>query len=355
MKFVDEAIIRVQAGKGGNGSSSFRREKFVPFGGPDGGDGGKGGNVYLVADASINTLIDFRYQTVFQAKSGDCGHGKQCRGHDGESCWVKVPAGTIIRDEETQEILAELITDGQTMLIAQGGARGLGNVHFKTSTNRAPRKTTKGKPGEERKLRLELQLLADVGVVGFPNAGKSTLIQAVSNATTKVADYPFTTTYPQLGTVSLDGSTRFVIADIPGLIEGAHLGAGLGLQFLKHLTRTHLLLHIVDMLEEDCFNNILLIEEELKMFSPELLEKPRWLVLNKADCVDAASIDELKQRIRAHKGEDTPIFVISAAERRGTLEMCKEIAQALLVYRQAFANRVENESTEFQNTEIQDW
>lgn len=348
MKFVDEAIIRVQAGKGGNGSSSFRREKFVPFGGPDGGDGGKGGNVYLVADSSINTLIDFRYQTVFQAKSGDCGHGKQCRGHDGESCWVKVPAGTIIKDEETQEILAELLTDGQTMLIAQGGARGLGNVHFKTSTNRAPRKTTKGKPGEERKLRLELQLLADVGVVGFPNAGKSTLIQAVSNATTKVADYPFTTTYPQLGTVSVDNSTRFVIADIPGLIEGAHLGAGLGLQFLKHLTRTHLLLHIVDMLEEDCFNNILLIEDELRMYSPELLDKPRWLVLNKADCVDSATIDELKKRIREHKGEDTPIFVISAAERRGTQEMCKLIAQALVEYKQKpiQAEEVENPAFE---------
>lgn len=329
MKFVDEATIRVQAGKGGNGSASFRREKFIPFGGPDGGDGGRGGNVYLKADASINTLIDFRYQRSYKAQNGDCGHSKQCRGFDGESCWVKVPVGTLVKDADTDEVLGELLTDGQTILIAQGGARGLGNVHFKSSTNRAPRKTTKGKPGEERHLRFELQLLADVGVVGFPNAGKSTLIQAVSNATTKVADYPFTTTYPKLGTVCVDSSTRFVIADIPGLIEGAHLGAGLGLQFLKHLTRTRLLLHIVDLLEADCLKSIQAIEDEMKMFSAELLNKPRWLVLNKADCVDQETIDGLTHQLRLEKGSELPIFVISASERMGTESLCKAIAQHL--------------------------
>ena len=338
--FVDQVKVMVKGGDGGNGMVAYRREKYVAMGGPAGGDGGKGGSVYLVADASINTLIDFRYKRLFKAQNGDCGHGKQCRGHDGESCWVKVPVGTLIKDEDTGDVLGELIEDGQTILIAQGGARGLGNVHFKTSTNRAPRKATKGKPGEERHLRFELQLLADVGVVGFPNAGKSTLIQAVSNATTKVADYPFTTTYPKLGTVCVDGSTRFVIADIPGLIEGAHLGAGLGLQFLKHLTRTRLLLHIVDLLEEDCLKNIYAIEEEMKMYSALLLEKPRWLVLNKADCVDEESIEALIQQLRQEKGQDTPIFVISASERTGTEALCKTIGQYLTTLNPIKANEL---------------
>lgn len=331
MKFVDEAKIRVQAGNGGNGSASFRREKFVPFGGPDGGDGGKGGSVFLVADSQINTLIDFRYTRHFQAQNGDCGHARQCRGKDGDDIQVKVPVGTIVKDEATDEVIAELLEDGQTVLIAQGGARGLGNIHFKSSTNQAPRKITKGKPGEIRQLHLELQLLADVGVVGLPNAGKSTLVQAVSNATTKVADYPFTTTYPQLGTVCVDKTTRFVIADIPGLIEGAHLGQGLGLQFLRHLTRTRLLLHVIDILEENCLKNLTLIEQELAEYSEELLNKPRWVVLNKADCVDAETIQSLVEAIQAIKGQDTPIFTISASEHRGTEALCKKIAAYLAI------------------------
>lgn len=330
MKFVDEATILVKAGKGGNGSASFRREKYIPFGGPDGGDGGRGGNVYLIANSHINTLIDFRYTRQFQAKNGDCGHGKQCRGKDGEDVWVKVPVGTIVKDANTLEVIVEMLEENQVQLIAKGGERGLGNVNFKSSTNRAPRKTTPGKIGEERSLHLELQLLADVGVVGFPNAGKSTFIRSVSNSMTKVADYPFTTTYPKLGTVCVDKETRFVIADIPGLVEGAHTGLGLGLQFLKHLSRTRLLLHIVDLLEDDCVKNVLTIEKELKQYSQALYDKPRWLVLNKADCVDPQTIGEIKQRIIELKGSDIPIFVISASERVGTEDLVKQVARQLV-------------------------
>lgn len=342
MKFVDEATINVKAGKGGNGSASFRREKYIPFGGPDGGDGGKGGSIYLIASSHINTLIDFRYTRAFKAQNGDCGHGRQCRGKDGEDVYIKVPVGTIVKDHDTGEILVEMMENEQVALIARGGSRGLGNVHFKSSTNRAPQRTTKGKPGDERNLDLELQLLADVGVVGFPNAGKSTLICAVSNAMTKVADYPFTTTYPKLGTVSVDAETRFVIADIPGLVKGAHTGAGLGLQFLKHLSRTRLLLHVIDMLEDNVQQQLIDIEQELQQFSETLYQKPRWVILNKADCVDIDTINVMKKTITELKGPEIPILVISAAERQGTEQLCKQIALTLARMKESEASQEKN-------------
>lgn len=329
MKFLDEAKIRVQAGRGGNGSASFRREKYIPFGGPDGGDGGCGGDVFFLADEGLNTLIDFYYQNSFVAKSGQTGQGRQCNGKNGEDCIIKAPVGTVIKDIETDEIIAELLTDGQKVLVAKGGHRGLGNCHFKTSTNRAPRKFTRGKEGDVRRLHLELKIMADVGVLGLPNAGKSTLIRAVSNATPKVADYPFTTLCPKLGTVCIDKETRFVIADIPGLIEGAHLGQGLGIQFLKHLSRTRLLLHIVDLTEPDYLDSIALILKELENYSEELLVKPRWLVLNKADCVPQDDLDIMLQAIHARFPDKIEHFVISAATKQGTTTLCQKIATFL--------------------------
>jgi GTP-binding protein len=285
MKFVDEAIIKVQAGDGGNGCISFRREKFIPFGGPDGGDGGYGGSVWLVADEGLNTLVDFRHQRSFKAKRGENGMGSQMYGKGGEDTVIRVPVGTMVTNVDTDEVIGDLTRHGQRMLVAQGGKGGLGNIHFKSSVNRAPRKATPGTPGDVRELKLELRLLADVGLLGFPNAGKSTFIRAVSAATPRVADYPFTTLHPNLGVVSLGTDQSFVIADIPGLIEGAADGAGLGIQFLRHVARTSLLLHLVDIApidDTDVVAQVRAIENELAKFNPELLERPRWLVLNKA-------------------------------------------------------------------------
>lgn len=329
MKFLDEAKIRVQAGKGGNGSASFRREKYVPLGGPDGGDGGSGGEVYFIADEGLNTLIDFYYQSSYFAKNGEKGHARQCYGKDGEDCVIRAPIGTVVRDLDTDEIMGELLVSGQRIVVAQGGKKGLGNLHFKTSTNRAPRKFTRGQEGEIRKLHLELKVMADVGVLGLPNAGKSSFINAVSNAAPKVADYPFTTLCPKLGTVCIDKETRFVIADIPGLIEGAHLGAGLGIQFLKHLSRTKLMLHIVDMTEPNVMDDIALILQELTHYSEALADKPKWLVLNKADCISDDEIKQYQAEIQQRFGEQGNIFVISAVARQGTWELCQKIAEYL--------------------------
>lgn len=317
MKFVDEATLFVEAGKGGNGSRSFRREKYVPFGGPDGGDGGRGGDVFLVACGALNTLVDFRYIRKTKAGNGDCGHGKQCYGKSGEDKIIKVPVGTLVYDNETQELLGDLVSEGQTLIVAQGGKGGLGNIHFKTSTNRAPRHATPGQPGEARQLRLELKLLADVGLLGFPNAGKSTFIRAVSAARPKVADYPFTTLNPQLGTVRLSKGQSFVIADIPGIIEGANTGAGLGLRFLKHLTRTKLLLHCVDLadMQQTPIRAIELINKELEAYAATLQTKPRWLVLNKLDAVDGEEANAIKLEIEQIFG--LPTYLVSSITQEG--------------------------------------
>ncbi len=325
MKFVDEAIIRVHAGNGGNGCVSFRREKFIPFGGPDGGDGGDGGSVWLLADENLNTLVDFRHQRVFRAQRGQNGMGRQMSGRGGEDCVIRVPVGTEVIATETDEPLGDLTVHGQRLRVAAGGHGGRGNVHFKSSVNRAPRRATPGSEGEARELRLELKLLADVGLLGFPNAGKSTFIRAVSAATPRVADYPFTTLHPHLGVVRIETDKSFVIADIPGLIEGAAEGAGLGIQFLKHLSRTRLLLHLVDMAPQDGSDpvqQVRAIEAELAQFDPELLQRPRWLLLNKADILDESERDEHARRIFAALGWTAPGFVISAATRAGTWDVC---------------------------------
>ncbi|GLR12652.1 GTPase Obg [Chitinimonas prasina] len=289
MKFIDEARIEVIAGKGGNGSASMRREKFVPRGGPDGGDGGKGGSIWAVADKDINTLVDYRFVKQYRAKHGENGRGADCYGKGADDIFLRMPVGTVISDNLTGEIVADLTHDGQQVLIAKGGKGGLGNLHFKTSTNRAPRKFTHGEEGEQREFRLELKVLADVGLLGMPNAGKSTFIRSVSAARPKVADYPFTTLAPNLGVVRIDHNRSFVIADIPGLIEGAAEGAGLGHRFLKHLSRTGILLHIVDLApfseETDPVREAQAIVEELRKYDEELYNKPRWLVLNKLDMV----------------------------------------------------------------------
>jgi GTP-binding protein len=321
MKFVDEATIDVKAGDGGNGCVSFRREKFIPFGGPDGGDGGDGGSVYLVADANLNTLADFRYERRFQAQRGENGRGRNCTGKNGEAREIRVPAGTLVYDEDTGELIGDLVEDGQRLLIAQGGFHGLGNVRYKSSTNRAPRQSKPGTPGEQRSLRLELKLLADVGLLGKPNAGKSTLIRAVSAARPKVADYPFTTLYPNLGVVRVEAHRSFVVADIPGLIEGAAEGAGLGVQFLKHLSRTGLLLHLVDVAPldgSDPVADVGAISRELEKFSAELGRRERWLVLNKIDLLPqterAARCRELVERL----DWNGPVFEIAALSKLGT-------------------------------------
>ena len=287
MKFIDEARIEVIAGKGGNGAASFRREKFVPFGGPDGGDGGKGGSVYAVADENVNTLVEYRFVKKYLAQHGEKGHGADCYGKGGDDIELKMPVGTVIIDADTEEVVADLARHGERVMLARGGKGGLGNIHFKSSTNRAPRQCTPGEEGERRSLRLELKVLADVGLLGMPNAGKSTFIRAVSAAKPKVADYPFTTLHPNLGVVRMQDTRSFVIADIPGLIEGAAEGAGLGHRFLKHLSRTGLLLHVVDIApfdpEVDPVREARAIVEELKKYDESLYGKPRWLVLNKVD------------------------------------------------------------------------
>ncbi|MDR0441249.1 MAG: GTPase ObgE [Candidatus Accumulibacter sp.] len=331
MKFFDEARITVAAGDGGNGIASFRREKYEPEGGPDGGDGGRGGSIRACADRNVNTLIEYRYTRKFAARRGENGASAGCYGRGGKDVVLRVPVGTVITDVNTGQVLADLSRDGQSVLIARGGKGGLGNIHFKSSTNRAPRQCTPGEPGEERDLRLELRVLADVGLLGLPNAGKSSFIRAVSAARPKVADYPFTTLSPKLGVVRVSEEKSFVVADIPGLIEGAAEGAGLGIRFLKHLARTRVLLHVVDLAppdpEADPARDALVIARELEKYSPELAAKPRWLVLNKLDLIPE---DERESRVadflRASGASgETPCFPISAVSGDG----CRPLIFAL--------------------------
>ncbi len=338
MKFVDEVSITVQAGDGGNGSASFRREKFIPFGGPDGGDGGRGGGVYLEADEGLNTLADFRHARAFRAERGQNGMSRQKTGRSGEDVVVAVPVGTVVRDEDTGEDLGDLVRHRQRLLVAAGGSGGLGNLHFKSSTNRAPRQTTSGKPGEQRRLRLELKVLADVGLLGMPNAGKSTLIRSISAARPKVADYPFTTLHPHLGVVVVESHRSFVVADIPGLIGGAAEGAGLGMRFLKHLSRTRLLLHVVDAIPEDPdrdpVDDVLALLAELQSFSPELAARERWLVINKLDLLApedrAAWVDDVVQRLQWQG----PVYPVSAVTGEGTRALCQAVMSWLEAQRQ---------------------
>jgi GTPase len=333
MKFFDEARIEVIAGKGGDGSASFRREKYVPRGGPDGGDGGRGGSIYAIADKNINTLIDYRYTRIFRAKGGENGRGSDCNGRGAEDIVLRFPVGTVIRDAESGETLADLAADGEKALLARGGTGGLGNLHFKSSTNRAPRQFTRGIPGEARALELELRVLADVGLLGMPNAGKSTFIRAVSAARPKVADYPFTTLHPQLGVVRVDTNRSFVIADIPGLIEGAAEGAGLGHQFLRHLQRTKLLLHLVDMapLDDgtDPVKEAKAIVAELKKYDVALWKKPRWLVFNKADLVGAEEARKRAEAMVKRLRWTKPWFVVSAINGAGTRELSYKVMDFL--------------------------
>ncbi len=335
MKFVDEATIEVHAGKGGDGIASFRREKFIPNGGPDGGDGGKGGSIWVVADQNINTLIDFRFARIHRARDGEKGRGSDCYGAGADDITLRMPVGTVVTDMETGLLVADLSHHGMRALLAKGGNGGLGNIHFKSSTNRAPRQCTPGTLGEHRRLQLELKVLADVGLLGLPNAGKSTFIRSVSSARPKVADYPFTTLHPNLGVVRIDHARSFVIADIPGLIEGASDGAGLGHQFLRHLARTRLLLHLVDMLppdpEADPVRDARSIVEELRRYDESLYDKPRWLVLNKVDLLPE---DERATRIEAFldaflgsaNEARMPVHVISALTGEG----CRELTFAIM-------------------------
>ena len=368
MKFIDEAKIEVVAGKGGNGASSFRREKFVPMGGPDGGDGGKGGSVIAIADENINTLVEFRFVKKYLAKNGEKGHGADRYGKGADDIMLHMPVGTLIRDVDTDEVVADLTVHGQEVILAKGGKGGLGNIHFKSSTNRAPRKCTPGEEGVNRLLHLELKVLADVGLLGMPNAGKSTLISAVSAARPKVADYPFTTLHPNLGVVRMDENHSFVMADIPGLIEGAAEGAGLGHRFLRHLSRTGLLLHVVDLAPFDEDVNpaaeALALAEELRKYDEALYDKPRWFVLNKLDVVPEEEraervADFLKAVGWNHPTPDdefefdveTPrVFEISAVNRQGTADLMyaihryiqrkKELAAKLLAADEVDANAV---------------
>jgi GTP-binding protein len=321
MKFVDEARIEVQAGRGGNGCASFRREKFIPKGGPDGGDGGRGGSVWAVADHNINTLIEYRYQRRVAAGNGEHGSGSDCYGASGENVELRLPVGTVVIDDETEQVLADLTASGARALLAKGGAGGLGNLHFKSSTNRAPRQKTPGQPGEHRFLRIELKVLADVGLLGMPNAGKSTLIAAVSRARPKIADYPFTTLHPHLGVVRVGAHGSFVIADVPGLIEGAAEGAGLGHRFLRHLSRTRLLLHVIDVAPfdpaVDPVAQARALVAELKKFDTALWRKPRWLVFNKIDLIDAARREQVAAEFRRRLRTKAPMFFVSAATGEG--------------------------------------
>lgn len=333
MKFVDEATIRVQAGNGGNGCLSFRREKYIERGGPDGGDGGNGGSVYLEADDALNTLADFRVARKFRAENGQPGAGRNKTGRSGNDIVVKVPCGTVVHDVDTSELICDLTETGQRRKVADGGRGGLGNTRFKSSVNRAPRKTTPGTPGEGRHLSLELKVLADVGLLGLPNAGKSTLISAMSQARPKIADYPFTTLHPNLGVVRVGRLQSFVMADIPGLIEGASDGAGLGIQFLRHLSRTGLLLHVVDIAPLDPANEpeqaIRGIEQELINYSDELADKPRWLVINKIDLLDETDTEARCQSLVESLDWQAPVFRVSAATGEGTDELAQAIMRAL--------------------------
>jgi len=342
MKLVDEAEIQVIAGGGGNGCVGFRREKFIPLGGPDGGDGGDGGSVWLVADENLNTLVDFRHQTKFKARRGENGMGRQMYGKAGDDLTITVPVGTVVMNVDTDEVIGDLTQHGERLLVAKGGKGGLGNMHFKSSTNRTPRRALPGLSGEERVLKLELKLLADVGLLGFPNAGKSTFIRAVSAATPKVADYPFTTLYPNLGVVSVEPGRSFVIADIPGLIEGAADGAGLGTQFLKHLQRTRLLLHLVDIAPMEGgvegitpAEQVRAIERELEKHDPELLQKPRWLVLNKADLLLEEEQQEAAQAIIDELGWKGRWYLVSALGRENTWPIMLEVMSFFDAQKQA--------------------
>jgi len=328
MKFVDEAIIRVEAGDGGNGIISFLREKFISKGGPNGGDGGDGGDVYLQADENLNTLVDYQFEKYHKAERGENGGSVNCTGKRGVDLVLRVPVGTRAVDVDTDEVIGDLTVNGKKLMVAKGGWHGLGNARFATSTNRTPRKKTNGTPGEIRNLRLELLLLADVGLLGLPNAGKSTLIRAVSSAKPKVADYPFTTLVPNLGVVRVESHRSFVIADIPGLIEGAAEGAGLGIQFLKHLERCRLLLHVIDVLPADGSDpaeNAQTIIQELHKYSAKLAAKPRWLVFNKMDLVLEDELDEIVQMVTEALNWDGQVFKISAASRENTERLSKEI------------------------------
>lgn len=333
MKFVDEATIRVEAGDGGNGCVSFRREKFIPKGGPDGGDGGDGGSVYLIGDEGLNTLADFRFNRMHRAERGQNGMGREKTGYKGGDKVIPVPTGTIVYNDETDECIGEVLREGEALLVAQGGYHGLGNTRFKSSTNRAPRRSTDGTPGERRFLRLELKVLADVGLLGMPNAGKSSLIRAISAARPRVADYPFTTLYPNLGVVRVDASRSFVVADIPGVIEGAAEGAGLGIQFLKHLSRNRVLLHLLDVApldgSVDPVDEFHKVAEELAKFSDELAQLPRWLVLNKLDLLlpeeQEARCDHILQQLQWQG----PVFRISALQGEGTEALVYALMEAL--------------------------
>jgi len=334
MKFVDEATIWVKAGDGGKGCLSFRRERSVPFGGPDGGDGGDGGSVYLCATTGLNTLVDFRYQRQFRAQNGQVGGGAQCTGKGGETLTIDVPVGTVVVNVDTDEIIGDLSKKDQRLLVAEGGVHGLGNTRFKSSTNRAPRKTTPGTPGQTRELKLELRLLADVGLFGLPNAGKSTFIRSVSAAKPKVADYPFTTLHPNLGVVRVGPMQSFVVADIPGVIEGAAGGAGLGLQFLRHLQRTRLLLQLIDLYpldETDPAQTAAALADELTAYDDALAKKPRWLVFTKQDLYpnDDADIAKRQQAVIEALQYEGPVYTVAALQKKGLAALNQDIANHL--------------------------
>jgi GTPase len=348
MKFIDEATIKVYAGDGGNGIATFRREKYEPMGGPSGGDGGKGGSVYAIADRNINTLVDYRYTRTFRAQRGENGRKAEQYGAGGEDLILRMPVGTVISDKATGQVIVDLADDGKKVLIAKGGANGLGNVHFKSSINRAPRQCTQGQEGESFELFLELKVLADVGLLGMPNAGKSTFIRSVSAAKPKVADYPFTTLQPNLGVVRVDTNRSFVIADVPGLIEGAADGAGLGVRFLKHLTRTSLLLHLVDVAPLDGVTDPVAeakaIVNELKKHDEALYEKPRWLVLNKIDMVEDS--EKVAAEFVKAFGWDGPVFAISAINGNG----CKQLTYAIMEHMEAM--KLQDEEEKIRNEQI---
>ena len=344
MKFVDEAVIEVHAGKGGNGCGSFRREKYIPLGGPDGGDGGDGGSVVLEGSASLNTMVDYRFTRKFRAQNGESGRGRNCTGKAGDDIVLPVPLGTTIIDEETDEILGDIQAAGDRLVVAQGGFHGIGNTRYKSSINRAPRQFSEGTVGESRNLKLELKVLADVGLLGLPNAGKSTLIRAVSAAKPKVADYPFTTLVPNLGVVKVDAHRSFVVADIPGLIEGASDGAGLGIRFLKHLTRNRVLLHLVDVApfdESDPAQQALSIVRELERFSPTLAARPRWLVLNKIDLIDEETLKQRRQAIVEALDWEGPVYEVAAISGRETVRLSGDLMTAI-----EFLNQQEAEDEE---------
>lgn len=338
MKFVDEATIKVFAGNGGSGCLSFRREKYIERGGPDGGDGGDGGSVVMQADSALNTMVDYRYQRAYRARNGEPGRGRNCTGASGEDLVLRVPVGTTVIDEDSGEVLGDLSETGARLVVARGGFHGLGNTRYKSSVNRAPRQTSPGSEGEQRTLKLELKVLADVGLLGLPNAGKSTFIRAVSAARPRVADYPFTTLVPNLGVVKVDAYRSFVVADIPGLIEGASEGAGLGVRFLKHLTRNRILLHLVDVAPPDGGDPVdaaAAIARELSSFSPALAARPRWLVLNKTDLVDEESLADIRTRIVDALSWQGPLYAVSAISGEGTTRLCQDIMNWLEERRRA--------------------